>query len=240
MKLVILAGQSNVVGRGKADELPEAFAKPPEQVRLFEKGAWKALTAGSSVGPEVGAGFALAAAWPQREIGLLKVAAGGTSLLDWWPDGAPRPEGAAPQKGKGLYAKLLAEFGAATKDRPFELVAFFWGQGLGDAKDGLGPTREKNITLFIGRLRKDLGKPDLPFVFSQMPQVLESKHPDVKLIRAGNEAIARNVAGTALFPTDGLELWPDGVHYTTAGQLQYGARMAEALLKAVGPAAPGK
>ena len=40
IRVFLLAGQSNMVGAGVTDELPDTLCVSPSNVRLFEAGAW--------------------------------------------------------------------------------------------------------------------------------------------------------------------------------------------------------
>src|SRR5262245_50124015 len=122
MKVFILAGQSNIVGRAPAKDLPEAFKTPPANVKFYREGKWVALEAdGKLFGPEIGFGHELAKRWPDKRIGIVKVAKGGSPMSDWLDKG-------------DMLAQLNKTLQDMRKDGRLEFCAFIWGQGLADAK----------------------------------------------------------------------------------------------------------
>jgi Carbohydrate esterase, sialic acid-specific acetylesterase len=80
--VLILSGQSNMAGYGKAAELSDEWRTPPPNVTLMNWGGTQPLATGS-IGPEVTLAHALARAMPGRQFILFKAAHGGTSQLAW-------------------------------------------------------------------------------------------------------------------------------------------------------------
>src|SRR5258708_5359940 len=95
----LLAGQSNMDGRGKAADLDEAQRKPDERVQIYYRNppassdGWKPLAPGFSIppgykgavpsavfGPELGFAGALLAAKPGLRLALIKGSKGGTTI----------------------------------------------------------------------------------------------------------------------------------------------------------------
>ena len=233
IKAVILAGQSNIVGKANAKDLPKEFQDPPENVLLFQNGSWGPLKPGEQFGPEISLGFALAKAWPQETFGLVKVAFGGTSMRDW----DPSPEAAEKKSKKsGLYAKLIKECTQAGSVKRLEWTAFAWGQGLGDTKiAGLAEHRAESLEELVAAIRRDLKKPDLPFIMSQMHASVGANEAG-DLVRKGNEEAVKKVPHLVLIPTEGLTFLSDKIHYDATGQIEYGQRYARAILECVKPA----
>ena len=100
IKTFICAGQSNMVGYGDSTKLPADLRKGNDRVLMFENGKWQPLRPHKpaiqgqrrlgltefSFGPEIAFGHEMAKAFPDETIGIIKHAAGGTSLLAWKPD----------------------------------------------------------------------------------------------------------------------------------------------------------
>jgi hypothetical protein len=75
--VLILSGQSNMVGVGQAGQLSPEWRTPPANVTLMNWGRPQPLATGR-IGPEVTLAHALARAMPGRQIVLFKAAHGGT------------------------------------------------------------------------------------------------------------------------------------------------------------------
>ncbi|MCZ7647914.1 MAG: sialate O-acetylesterase [Planctomycetota bacterium] len=229
----LLFGQSNMVGRGDGAKLPQAWRMSPANVTLVEAGRSgpprpRGKDGAGDFGPEIAFGFELAKAYPERPILLVKHAVGGTSLAkDWDPD-----------RKEGLYAGLLKAYREATKDRPHTLAAALFAQGGADARDeDDAKAYGARLKALIERLRKDLNAPALPFLFSgarpedPASEDLKSRFKYLTLIREGYVAAERDVPRARMVSTVGLTYNPDGIHYDTAGQLEFGTRYARAYLK---------
>ena len=76
--VLILSGQSNMVGQGQSGQLPPELRTPPANVTLMKRGSPQTLATGQ-IGPEVTLDHALSSAMPGRQIVLFKAAHGGTS-----------------------------------------------------------------------------------------------------------------------------------------------------------------
>jgi len=190
-------------------------------------------------GPELALALALAAAYPDERLVLVKYAVDGSSLLDWAPDWDAATAALTGFAEFGpLYDKLLALVKEATAERGVgqgcRPAAAVWMQGERDALyPQVAAAYEANLVALIEALRADLGVPDLPFLIGQVDPPPE-RYPAAAVVRAAQAALARTVPGVYLVDTDGLSRDDDGVHYDTAGQLALGRRFAEAFLLGAG------
>ena len=92
-KAFILSGQSNMDGHGPTADMPPELQEPIASVRYYIGGQWHELQPLIyRVGPEISFGRAMAAAWPDEEIAIIKYAVGGTSLLNWDPFWEEEPQ----------------------------------------------------------------------------------------------------------------------------------------------------
>ena len=248
-KVFILAGQSNMDGRGKASDLvgPLAkWAKPQADVRIaysnstirgpYTSDGFQPLQPGFSVppgsreahgkdfklpsatfGPEVSVGRALADGLPNDKIVLIKFSEGGTSLHKDWN----------PNQSNTLYDQLVAFTKKSLADlhEDYQLAGFIWHQGESDASLPEGEY-QKLLTALIGRVRKDLNAPDLPFVIAE---VFDNHHRD--RVRAGQRGTTQAVAHTLFVPADHLVTSDNGTHFDAASQIELGQRIAHALLQ---------
>jgi hypothetical protein len=59
VEMYILAGQSNMQGAGKTNEIPKTFKKLSENIKLFEDGEFREVLHKENFGPEFGFASAL-------------------------------------------------------------------------------------------------------------------------------------------------------------------------------------
>ena len=247
-RLFVLAGQSNMAGRGRYSDLADGGALPPDvqlvavrldvHLRPLEDGFGPELGLARTLAAE-GTGPALAEySRPGAEgrLLLVKYAVDASSLLDWAPDWDP--EAAAltghPEYG-ALYRELLDLVARATAEgtsgegcRP---AAVLWMQGERDALfPEVAAAYEANLAALIGALRADLDAPGLPFLLGQVDPPPD-RYPAAGAVRAAQAAVAGTLPGVYLVDTGGLSRHADGVHYDTAGQLELGRRFARTYLE---------
>lgn len=225
LTVFILAGQSNMVGRGKVVELPDELKLEQKRVLMFSGNEWLPLAPSpkenASFGPELSFGHEMAARL-QEPIGLIKLARDGSSLAgDWNPDDP-----------KSLYAELLARVAAARRDRPLEIVGVCWMQGGGDAKEKeMADAYAQNFSRFIERVRKDFGNPKLIFVAGRVT----APKTFIQTVRVAQEKCP--LPNYAWIDCDKLSQRPD-THYDTKGQVDLGHNFAAAMLKLVQSSGP--
>ena len=245
----ILAGQSNMDGRGSAGDLTgerEKYAKPLDNVFIVYGNGPKVLAdapqplapgfavppgkkdalgdvdkkpAVKKFGPEIGFGHAIAEAFPGKKILLIKSSKGGTSLKKDWD----------PENPKSLYASLLSltqKTLNSLKDHgdTYTLHAFLWHQGESDVALP-AEEYEKLFTAFAGKLRKDLAAPNLPIVLGE---VYDNGNRDTVLTAL--RALTKSLPHTALASAKGLKTSDPGTHFDSASVITLGQRYAEATL----------
>lgn len=236
--VIILSGQSNMAGYGKAAELFKEWRTPTPNVTLIHWGRPQPLAHGQ-IGPEVTLAHALARGLPGRKIVLFKAAHGGTSQLVWQPqhDEAriARLKLNHDQRTGHAYAQLIAAWKKAFPDGGIKPAALLWMQGESDARvPELAKDFQQHLTNLIASLRRDLDAPQMKAVIAEInPAKVTpvSPFPCVDEVRAAQRAIPAKDPLTVCISTDGLTKAPDQVHYDTAGQQSLGLRFAEALQK---------
>jgi hypothetical protein len=164
MKIFILSGQSNLVGKANADDLPPELATAPPETKLYQNSwgmrGWQPLGPYPSqpsqpsqakqygcgdrmFGPEIAFGHAMRQRFPGHRIGLVKSCVGGTSVLIWSKDhGSPEwrqlfaVSGKDPAASKPLYPQLVADVrdALATCGTAYEVCAFVWVQAEADTQ----------------------------------------------------------------------------------------------------------
>jgi hypothetical protein len=82
------------------------------------------------------------------------------------------------------------------------------------------------FTAFVADLRRDLDSPDLPIILIMLGKKMApaNKYPFWEIVRAQQNAV--NIPVVIKIEADGFERREDGIHFTTKGQLGFGAVLA--------------
>jgi hypothetical protein len=242
MKLFILAGQSNMSGRGK---VPESLQKTNPRVFVFGNDyQWKLAAepvdspAGQidKVSEDLDAGFSPAMSFAERLlesdptmiIGLIPCAKNSTSISAWNRD----------TKVTTLYGSCLNRIRQASeRGVPAGMLIYL---GETDATDSvLYPTKgiispdlwASKFSEMVQNWRSDLGSPNLPVVFAQLAtngdpksfinwEVIKQQQASVKL------------PFCRMIKTDDLTV-VDGVHLSIESYQELGKRFADAYLELI-------
>lgn len=233
--LVILAGQSNMSGRGTV--MP-ADRKPDDRILMLnEAGVWVPAvdpvhfdSRNAGVGPARSFARKLAAAHPDAVIGLVPTAVGNSSLVHF------ERNAIHPGSRIRIYNDLIDRTRYAMAHGTPVALLFHHGEsamGPGDAS-----VYGKNFTGLVARLRRDLGTPDLPVIVGEV-RYRQGEEPN-RLVNEGLRKFAAKDVRAAFVPTQDLTL-SDGTHFDRASQLKLGERYFEqwclASAKAVRPRA---
>lgn len=227
-EVFLLAGQSNMNGLGKVENLPEPYKRDFEKVKVWdsEDKKWVPLSPGvvnkdgKTFGPELSFGHAITEVLPGDDIRLVKFAVNGTALYnDWAPKEGPQ------YKGFMRTAKAaLADLDAAKAD--YEIAGMLWLQGESDALEHKAETYEKNLTAFIDHMRTEFKTPDMPFIIARVCTHYGGKSGQAQIVREAQVKIAEEDENVAWFDTDDCEPVIYG-HYNARGQVKIGNRFAE-------------
>ena len=172
----------------------------------------------------------------ERNIAIVKVAAGGTHLGgDWNPD---------DPSGFEMYPLLLDTVRSAMSDlegRGFEpkLKGFFWHQGENDMfEESYLKAYGENLANFLKRVRVDLDAPELPVYVGELCTKTiwgMDLRPRMADIARGQRAATDADPLATYVPTSHVGVEVGGgqglhYHYGTLGQLEHGANYAAAYL----------
>ncbi len=240
----LFAGQSNMDGRGSADDLNESQRQPFEDVVIYYRrpphttDGWKALGPGYSIppryngglpsttfGPELGFALAMTKALPERQFAFIKGSQGGTSLrADWNPGHTGQPETQGP-----CYRNFLETIRLATNDltqagHSLRLCGLLWHQGESDSKSA-ADVYQQQLLQFVARIREDTGVADLPVVVGE---VFDNGERDA--IRAALHTVGNSGPRLGFVSSEGTTTWDNGTHFDAASQLLLGQRYAQAML----------
>ncbi|CAA3033437.1 Hypothetical predicted protein [Olea europaea subsp. europaea] len=229
--IFILAGQSNMAGRGGVTNetwdgcVPHECRPDPRILRLNPKLRWEEAREPLHRGIDtkrtcgVGPGMSFANSVVERDpclrvIGLVPCASGGTNITEW-------------KRGSDLYNRLLKRANAALRDGG-KIRAILWYQGESDSADETrAKMYKKRLTEFFLDIRRDLASPVLPIIQVALASnaglyyevvrkaQLEIKLPNVICIDAKGMEVKEN----------------DTLHLTTSAQVHLGKMFADAFFR---------
>ncbi|MFP4502915.1 MAG: sialate O-acetylesterase [Candidatus Hydrogenedentota bacterium] len=244
--LWVLAGQSNMFGRGNQDNLAQpdprisAFgmdrewrvaadpihnlAQSPDPVHYTAKSEQQRQRAirdyrDGTKGGGLGLPFAKEMlARTGRPVGLICTAHGGTSMDQWDP--AKKDRGA-----DSLYGSMLLSIEAAGG----QVRGVLWYQGESDAGHAPDAYQDKMLR-FIDAVRDDLGDSELPFLFVQLGRLVREPNHEEHIagwntVRTAQLAIEKAHDRCDLATAIDLEL-DDPIHIGTEGLKVLGKRLA--------------
>ncbi|MEO7653898.1 MAG: sialate O-acetylesterase [Bryobacteraceae bacterium] len=232
--LWVLAGQSNMVGRAIIDE---SHTSHPLVRAFLQVGGWHVARdplheqRNGPKGTRLGAGLGLTFGKEMvREtgvpVGLIPCAQGGTSLEQWSP--ALASQGAA-----SLYGNLLERVRLAGG----RIAGVLWYQGENDSPPETAPTYGSRFEAFVPALRRDLGRPDLPFYYAQLSRYANPPAPyyeNWNKIQEAQRLAESRIPGVRMVATIDLELG-DPIHLGRPALERLGRRFARAVAGHGGP-----
>lgn len=227
--LFLLAGQSNMAGRGVGLQ-PVDTTPHPRVLVLNREGEWvHAADPLHYDKPEAGVGpgrsFALALAAKREDItiGLIPAACGGSPIRTWQPGEKHDQTDSFPYDDALARSRRAMQAGT--------LKGILWHQGEGDCHPDAAAIYEQELTRLIARLRKDLDAPGVPFIIGQLGQFAGKPWSDAhRHVDAAHRAVAAADPHAAFVSSDRLTSLPDNLHFDAASQREFGKRYAAAYL----------
>ncbi|KAJ4895713.1 hypothetical protein Rs2_22507 [Raphanus sativus] len=234
ISIFILAGQSNMAGRGGVYNdtaknitvwdgvIPRECRSNPSILRLTAKLEWEEadeplhadidVNKTNGVGP--GMPFANRVVNRFGYVGLVPCSIGGTKLSQW-------------QKGQFLYEETVRRAKAAmVASGGGSYQAVLWYQGESDTVDMVDASvYKKRLVQFFSDLRNDLQHPNLPII-----QVALATGAGPYLDAVRKAQLETGLDNVHCVDAKGLPLEPDGLHLTTSSQVRLGQMMVEAFL----------
>lgn len=212
----IMAGQSNMMGKGKTHAIPSHYKQTPNNVVFFYQGRPRKLARYAHFGPEVSFAHMVSRARPNDRHIIIKFVATGSSISQWQPGGR-------------LFKGLLAQKKLAGIDPKTPVTAILWMQGESDARHKASAIQyQGRLARFIRALRVQLESPNAKFligvinpepaVFSMTPKVQQAQRQ-----------VSMSLPNTRLISTDNLSKIFDHIHYGTQGLLDLGERFGRAI-----------
>ncbi len=226
--LFLLAGQSNMAGRG---HMTEADRIPSPDVLMFDRNCqWvPAVDPVHFDKKEAGTGLCrsfasiVAAAHPGTVIGLIPCACGGSPISTWEPGAYHDQTDSHPYDDTIRRTRLAMQSGI--------LKGILWHQGEGDCEEENAPLYEKRLRCLIERLRKELNAPEVPLIIGQLGNIPERPWTEYTEIVNKAHLAAASEPNCAFVKSDGLTCNEDHLHFNAASLKEFGRRYAETYLK---------
>ena len=224
----LLIGQSNMCGRGIIGRVPPI---PAEGVRfMLRNGRWTPMS--EPINPdrrifvdsdnELRSGVSLAASFAeaytnatQRKIGLIPCAEGGSAIREWQP-------------GEVLFDHAVMQTKLAL--RSSRLRGILWHQGESDSHnlEEVQAYEPAFLRLMRALLDEVNGGEPLPIVIGEISTLVQNRWPCCREINAVLHKIAAEHDNIAIASAEGLDLSPDGMHFSAAAYRTLGRRYFEA------------
>lgn len=224
--LFLLAGQSNMAGRGKValeDTLTNsriwvltknnewAIAKEPLH---FDKP--------SVVG--VGPGFAFAKKMAELDtnivIGLIPCAVGGSSIDVWQPGKYYEPTNCYPYDDAMKRLNLAMKVGV--------LKGILWQQGESDSDSLHSKIYSEKLVALVKQFRKEVKIKRVPFLAGTIADFYVQTHPYAKMVNEAIVQLPHQLPKIAVVYTSTLTPNSDNIHLNTASARELGNRYAVA------------
>ncbi len=216
--IFLLAGQSNMAGRGFVDDSSKLtndsifmLNKNNEWVLATDPVHFDKKEAG--VGPAISFARALLKSNPNIKIGLVPSAVGGSSIRFWQPDSTyigwhPYDDAIARVKNAQNYGTLKG---------------VLWHQGESDDSPKGSARYMQQLSELIARFRKEFQTPNLPFVAGELGYF----HPPY--INDILKNVPTKIPFSAVVNSAGLIANPDKIHFTTSSARELGRRYAQSM-----------
>ncbi|MDA8698030.1 sialate O-acetylesterase [Rhodopirellula sp.] len=227
--LYLLAGQSNMAGRGSVEE--QDREPHPRVVMLTKNNEWQPAVdpmhfdksvAGVGLGKTFGA--IIAEANPGVTIGLIPCAVGGSAIESW------KLGGYHSQTKTHPYDDCYKRVSLALKDGT--LKGILWHQGESDSNSEKAPLYRKELRELVERFRHEFNSPEVPFLVGQMGQFEERPWDEYrKQVDDVHRSLKTQIPRVAFVSSDGLGHRGDQVHFDSAAYRELGRRYAEAYLE---------
>ena len=225
MHIFVLAGQSNMAGRGEVEEIDRT--PHPRVFELNENDEWVVATEPVhfdkpkviGTGPGLAFGKAIAERYPDIRVGLVPTAVGGSAIETWTTGGYHEQTGLHPWDDAVRRLRVAMPAG--------EIMAILWHQGESDSRAERAPLYESRLHDLIRRFRDVAGNDQLPFIVGQLGQFKEWSEGR-RLVNSVHQDVPDHFENARFVSSDGLTDTGDGTHFDSASSRELGRRYADA------------
>lgn len=226
--IYVLAGQSNMAGRGKPEEIDTL---PDPNIWMFNKEekwvpAREPLHFDKPAVIGVGPGYAFAREILKADkntiICLVPTAVGGTRI-DLWKPGA-YDEATKTHPWDDAIRRIKAALPSG------ELKGIIWHQGESDANATRSGTYESKLRELIERFRSELNAPNVPFILGELGDFKPGENKEIPVINAIIKNVASTTKNSGFAEAKALTHKGDFIHFDAASARELGKRYAAAML----------
>lgn len=228
--IILMGGQSNMVGQGKAAEIENKDVPDNFKFYHFKKNSVSSKLL-KRFGPEVGVWEKLNKKFPDKDFIIIKYAIGGSSMFDWSADyDAEKADITGHLEYGNMFETFVQNIDSIIDKKEGQFLALLWMQGERDAKiPEAAKQYHENFSAFIAAMRNRTATKNLPIVFGLVNPDPE-RYPALGEVQTAQRSIASEIEDVYLIETSELDKWDDEIHYSTSGQLDLGEKFGEKLL----------
>ena len=230
MYIILLAGQSNMSGRGVLSQLSTTdtvtynniFSLNHDSVWVRAKHPLHWDKAEAAVGMGISFAHKLDSLMGGNvRIGLVPCASGGTGIDDWLNNNWYAYTGNYYQ-----YTNLMNR--AKRAQESGQIIGMIWHQGETDAIPSLFPGYRTKLKTLFTKVRTDLGLPEMPIVLGELGTYLSSNttYPRYDSINVCINDMKKLLTNVDVASSTGLTSNSDFTHFTAKSQVEYGKRYA--------------
>ena len=224
----LMAGQSNMAGRGDFGEVAEIRNPLCYMLRM---GRWQPMS--EPINPDRAvfgirfhSGISPAASFADcytkefgLPVGLIPCADGGAGIAEWLP-------------GELLFEHAVMQCNLAKKTS--DIKGILWHQGESDCKNISDfNAYENRLIEVINALRKEIGDKNLPVLIGEISyEISQSWKMESRNIEFNKRLpeIIRKIPNSVIVSSKGLALKSDGIHFTSKSCREFGERYFKAYL----------
>ncbi len=220
--LYILAGQSNMAGRGViSDSLKKLEC---QQVWMLNKNMeWvtarhplhydKPSIAG--VGPGLSFAMEMAKASPGVRIGLIPCAVGGTPIDLWQPGAFDKNTSTHPYDDAAARISHAMKYG--------KVKGMLWLQGEGDSREDRATVYLDKLEILVKRMRKVAGNRKMPVVIGELGRF----NKRYQMLNKELSKAPTRIKYLKMATSEGLNHKGDSTHFDAVSAIIFGERFAE-------------
>lgn len=244
---LFLSSSALHAGKAKIETIRDYILIKDEAAPHVEKGKHLFILSGQSnmAGLQPNQSFTpeLVQRFGNENIIVVQDAHGGQPIRRWFKDWKPE-KGEAPKGNGDLYDTLMKKVEAATEGKEIASVTFLWMQGENDARNSHGTVYEASLKGLVKQVSADLKHERVNLVIGRLSDHGNGnpRFPHWEMIRKAQEKVAEDAPHGEWVDTDdlndgktrqGKEVKND-LHYTAAGYITFGKRLAEASINLIG------
>lgn len=225
LHLFVLAGQSNMAGRGNvtaADRYPDnqiiMLDQQQRWVPAIDPVHFDKSVAGVGLGREFARQYIKA--HPGVTVGLIPCAAGGSPISSWVPEGYHSQTKSHP------YDDCISRIDIAQQVGVVKGV--LWHQGESDCKPGAAEAYHDRLIELFTRFRAVVGNATPILIGGLARNDIDSWSEHRKLVDRAHQGVAKELQHAAFVDSAGLKLKSDNVHFDRESLFEFGRRYASA------------